>query len=183
VTDGEWAAVAVAAVLAGAGAGVLLTLPVWSRSGPRSFASRLLGVHAGLVSVVGVVAAAAAVRSWQIVGDDPGQHVAGLLQVSRIDGDDSLFALLVLAIGFGTCLAVAALSLAARFAASDDTGERIVACAVLALEICVGGYAVARVLGGSRGAATIAVALQLPLAMVALVSCWPPAHDPVGGPT
>jgi hypothetical protein len=174
VTDGEWAVVAVAVLLAGATAGVLLTLPIWTGTRPP-FAAALLSIHAGVVGVVGAIAVAAAARSWQLVGRDPGEPVAGLLQVSRIDGDDSMLALLVLVLALGTCLSVAALALASRFATGDDPAERVVACAVLALEICVGGYAVARLLAGSRAGGTVAVALQLPLAMLAMVACWPPA--------
>jgi hypothetical protein len=181
VTDGEWAVVAVAGLLAGATAGVLLTLPVW-RAGRRSFAGGLLGVHAGVVGVVGVIAAAAAARSWQVVGRGPGEHVAGLLQVSRTDGNGSMFGLLVLALAFGTSFAVTALALGARFATSDDAGERIVSCAVLALEICVGGYAAARLLGGSHSLLVWGLALQLPLAMAAMVACWPPAYDAIDQP-
>ena len=74
------------------------------------------------------------------------EHGSALLHVSRIDGDGSMYALLVLALAFGTLLAVVALALAARFAAGTDPLERLVASAVLGLEICVGGYAAARML-------------------------------------
>jgi hypothetical protein len=169
--------VTAAVLLTGTTVGVLLTLPIWTGARRPSFAGAVLSVHAGLVAVVGVVTAAAAARTWQVVGRAPSEHVAGLIQVSRTDGDGSMFALIVLALAFGTCFAVVALALGARFATSDDAAERIVACAVLALEICVGGYAVARLLGGSHGVAVVALAVQLPLAMVAMVACWPPVED------
>jgi hypothetical protein len=182
VSNGEWSAVAAAVLLVGGTAGVLLTLPLWTGPRRRTFAVVLLSVHAGLVGVVGTIAAAAAARSWQLIGDHDPKHVAGLLQVSRIDGDGSMYALLVLALVFGTALAVVSLALAARFAASADPAERIVACAALALEICLAGFAAARILGGSRSASALVVAAQLPLAMVAMVACWPPA-DPAEAST
>jgi hypothetical protein len=175
VSTGEWIAVAAAVLLVGATAGVLLTLPLWTGPRQRTFAVAVLSAHAGVVGAVGLVGAAAAARSWQLLGDhDPGR-VAGLLQVSRTDGDSSMYALLVLALVFGTALAVTVLALAARFAASADPAERIVACAALGLEICVAGLAAVRILAGSRSGTAIAVAAQLPLAMAAMVACWPPA--------
>jgi hypothetical protein len=176
VSNGEWVAVAAAVLLIGGTAGVLLTLPLWTGPRRRTFAVAVLSAHAGLVGTVGVIAAAAAARSWQLIGDDSTKHVAGLLQVSRFEGDGSMYALLVLALAFGTVLSVLALALSARFASSAEPGERIVACAALALEICVAGLAVARILGGSRSASALVVAAQLPLAMVAMVACWPPAE-------
>jgi hypothetical protein len=176
VSNGEWVAVAAAVLLIGGTAGVLMTLPLWSGPRRRTFAVGLLGAHAGVVGVVGVVTAAAAARSWQLIGRHDARPVAGLLQVSRIDGDGSMYALLVLGLAFGTVLSVVALALAARFASSADPAERIVACAALALEICLAGFAAARLLGGSRSASALLVAAQLPLAMVAMVACWPPAE-------
>lgn len=167
-----------AVLLAGLVLGVLLTLPVWSAPRRLRPVPALLTVHAGLVAVMGVVATASAARSWQLIDRDPQRPVAAtLLAVSRIDGDGDLYALLVLFLAFGTLLAVTALALAARFAAGSDPTERMVACAVLGLEICVGGYGAAHLLSGGHGAATIALTLQLPLAMAAMVTCWPPAPE------
>jgi hypothetical protein len=176
VSSGEWTAVCAAVLLIGGAVGVLLTLPVWTTTGRGRRVAALLTLHAGLVAVVGVVTTAAAVRSWQLVGRPPASTTA-LLEVSRIDGNGSMYALLVLALAFGTLLAVVALSLAARFAAGTDPAERMVACAVLGLEICAGGYAAAHLVGGSRSPVVLLVTLQLPLVMVAMVSCWPPVDD------
>jgi hypothetical protein len=169
--------VSVAVLVIGGAVGVLLTLSVWTAAGRRRRVPALLTLHAGVVAVVGVVTTAAAVRSWQLVGRSPTASTATLLDVSRIDGDGSMYALLVLALAFGTVLAVVALSLAARFAAGTDPAERMVACAVLGLEICVGGYAGAHLLTGSHSPVVLLVALQLPVVMLAMVSCWPPVDD------
>jgi hypothetical protein len=177
VNNGEWVAVGAAGLVTGGVVGVLLTRTVWTSAGRRRLVSALLALHAGVAFVVGVVATAAAVRSWQLVGRPTTENASALLQVSRIDGNGSLYALLVLAIAFGTLLAVAALTLAARFAAGSDPAERMVACGVLGLEICLGGYAGAHLLTGSHSPVAILVTLQLPLTMLAMISCWPPADD------
>lgn len=171
---GDWVVVSGAALLAGGTLGVLLTLPIWAGAERPRPVPLLLSAHAGLVAVVGVITAAAAARSWQLVGRPPSEQAAGLLDVSRIDGDGSMYALLVLALAFGTTLAVTALALAARFAAGHDPAERIVACSVLGLELCVGGYGAARLLDGSRSAAAVVLAAHLPLLVWAMVRCWPP---------
>ena len=170
-----------AVLLAGLVLGTLLTLPLWTSGGRRRrLVPALLSVHAGIVAVIGLIATAAAARSWQLIDRDPADAAKAavtLLDVSHIDGDGNLYALLVLFLAFGTLLAVTALALAARFSAGTDPTERMVACAVLGLEICVGGYAAAHLLGGNHGVAAIALTLQLPLAMAAMVTCWPPAPD------
>jgi hypothetical protein len=176
VDAAEWVVVSMAGLLAAGTIGVLLTLPLWSDGNRPPLVPAILSAHAGLVAVLGITTVAAAARSWQLVGEDPSEHASGLLQVSRIDGDGSMYALLVLALAFGTTLAVVALSLAARFSAGDDPFERLVASAVLALEVCVGGYGAARLGTGSHSVAVVILTLHLPLAMYALVRCWPPAE-------
>jgi hypothetical protein len=177
MTPGQWAVVTVAGLLAAGTVGILLTLPVWLGGGRGGLVPALLTAHTGLVAVVGVAAAGAAVRSWQLV-DDPTQPVQRtLLGVSRIDGDGRLFALLVLLLALGTVLSVVALAMAARFAAGDDPVERYVACAVLGLEICVAGYGAARWATGSPSATAIVLAAHLPIATLAMVRCWPPVEE------
>jgi hypothetical protein len=176
VDAAEWVVVSVAGLLAAGTIGVLLTLPLWSDGHRPPFVPAILSAHAGVVAVLGIATVAAVARSWQLVDDDRTKEVAGLLQVSRIDGDGSMYALLVLALAFATTLAVVALSLAARFSAGDDPFERLVASAVLALEVCVGGYGAARMGTGSHSVAVVVLTLHLPLAMYALVRCWPPAE-------
>ena len=97
--------------------------------------------------------------------------------MSRIDGDGRLFPLLVLLLALGTLSAVVALAMAARFAAGHDPTERYVACGVLGLEICVGGYGAARLVTAGASPTAVVLAAHLPLAMLALVRCWPPADE------
>lgn len=179
MSSGDWAVVSVAVLLTGTSAGILLTRSVWSLGGgwPGPVAT-LLTLHTGVMAVIGTITAAAAVRSWQLVGRGPGEVAdATLLGLSRNDGDGSLFALLVLFVVFGTVLGTTALAFAARFAAGNDPGERIVACGVLGLEICVAGYGAARLLTGHHGVAPAVLALQLPVAVAAMVLCWPPVDE------
>jgi hypothetical protein len=176
VSSTGWLAVAVAGTLAAAVFGLLLTLPIWtpSRRAPRLVAL-LLAVQAGAVVVGGTVVAAAAARSWQLVDDDPAQQAAGsLIEVSRIDGDGRLYALIVLLVVAVTACAAMVLSMAARFATSTDVLQRSIACAVLGLEIGLCGYGLAQVLSGSRNPLAIIGVVNLPLVMAAMVVCWPP---------
>lgn len=180
MSTGSWIVVCAAVLVTGAVAGVLLTRPVWSSRPERRFVPAMLSLHAGLALTTGLVATAALSRSWQLFGK-PATGTVPLLDVSRIDGDKEMYALLVLAAAFTTLLAVLALALGARFAAGDDPTERIVACGVLGLEICLSGYAAAQVLGGSRSVAALVATAHLPLVMVAMVVCWPPVEpEPIG---
>jgi hypothetical protein len=179
VSTGSWVAVVVAASILAAVVGVLCTLPVWTRHrGPR-LVPALLTVQAGGVLVVSTIATTAAIRSWQLIDRPASAHVARtLLSVSRADGDGSMFALLVLAFVLVGGLSTLLLLLAARFAATSDPAERTIACAVLGLEIGLCGYGLAACLGGSRSGPAVVAVVNLPLAMAAMVACWPPhAHD------
>lgn len=173
-TGSAVAVVAAASVLALV-VGVLLTLPVWrGGAGPR-LVSALLTVQAGGVLVLGAIATTAAARSWLLVDRDPARAAGStLISVSRIDGDGSMFALVVLGIVALTGLAAVLLLLGARFAASAHTTERAIACAVLGLEIGLSGYGLAACLNGSRSAAALVAVVNLPLAMAAMIACWPP---------
>jgi hypothetical protein len=177
MTTDQWVVVTVAVLLAAGTVGILLTLPVWLGGRRGGLVAALLTAHTGLVAVVGLLTAGAAVRSWQLV-DDPTRRVEPtLIEVSRIDGDGRLFALIVLLLALGTVLAVVALAMAARFAAGDDPVERYVACGVLGLEICLGGYGAARCLTGSASATALVLTAHLPIAMLAMVRCWPPVEE------
>jgi hypothetical protein len=176
VDTGEWIVVSVAVVLAGGTFGVLLNRPLWLGGSRPGLVSAMLSVHAGLAAVIGVVTASAAARSWQLIGRPLTENAAGLLDVSRTDGDGSMYALLVMALAFATGLTVTALALGARFADGDDPAERIVACAVLAFELCIGGYGAARVLDGNAGVVAVLLTLHLPVLMYAMVRCWPPVE-------
>ena len=181
MTNGDWVAVIAATVLAAIPIGVLLTWPVWRRgSGPR-LVPALLTLHTGAVVVVGTIGIAAAVRSWQLVDEDPSEQAAGaLLDVSRVDGDQALDALLVLLLVAVTGLLAVLLSQAARFAAGDDPGDRTIACAVLGLEIGVAGLGIAQLVTGQVTALTWLGVGHLPVLVAAMVACWPPS--PAGPP-
>ncbi len=174
----------VATVLASAVAGGLVTWSLWTdgtfeRGGlRRRLVPGLLSLHAGAALVVGTVTAAAAVRSWQLVDRDPQQEAASaLLDVSRVDGDRALYALLVLLLVATTGCLTLLLAQSARFAATDDGTQRSVACGVLGLEIGLCGLGLARlVIGGVSAPALLAVA-HLPVLITAMVLCWPPHPD------
>ena len=184
MSTAQWLVVALAALPLAAALGVLLTFSLWRDRGRGPwFAPALLTVHAGLVALTGVIATAAAVRSWQLV--DAGQDEAAssaLVEVRRIDGDTSLYALVVLVLVAATALAVVLLGTAARFAASDHPVDRAIACAVIGLEVAVTGIGLAYVAGGSRSPLALASVAHLPVLLAAMVACWPagdrPATDP-----
>jgi hypothetical protein len=180
----EWAAVVVATVLTAVPVGVLLTWSVWaggaSRPG-RRFVPGLLTLHAGAAVILGVIGTGAAVRSWQLVDRDRREEAAGaLLDVSRIDGDQALYALLVLFLVAVTGLLAVMLSQAARFAAGSDPGARSIACAVIGLEIGGAGVGLAQLATGDRSAWVLAAVGHLPVLIAAMVACWPPHPHPVG---
>jgi hypothetical protein len=175
VSTGDWVVVVVAGAILAVVVGVLATLPIWTRRGGPRVVPALLALQAGGVLVVGTVATAAAVRSWQIIDRPAGAHVARtLITVSHIDGDGSLYALIVLTVVAVAGLAAALLLVGARFAATSDPTERTVACAVLGVEIGLCGYGLAACIGGSRSAPALLSVVNLPLAMAAMVACWPP---------
>lgn len=176
MSTGSWIAVLAAGAVAAAVLGGLFAFPLRDRPGPRVVAV-LLSLHAGVVVVVGTTTGAAAVRSWQLV-DRPAQTAAdpALLAVSRIDGDGSMFALLVLFLVAAAAVAIALLLVSSRLAASTDPGDRAVACAVLALEVALSGYGLAAAIGGSRSLPALLAVANLPIAMAAMVACWPQRH-------
>jgi hypothetical protein len=179
MTDAEWVLVAVAGTLAAAILGVLLTRPAWAgRRGGSRFVTALLGLHAGAVVVGGAVLASAAVQSWQRHGDDPAEHAASsaLIDVGAVDGDQRLYALLLLFVVAVVITAAALLTIAARSSVDPDPSSRAMACAVLGLEIGLCGFALARVLAGSRGAVYLIGVAHLPFLMTALVLAWPTHH-------
>ena len=174
MSTGSWVAVVFAASIIAAVVGMLATLPIWTRGPGRRLVPALLTAQAGGVIVLGTIAVAAAVRSWQLV-DRPTAHVTRtLVTVSRIDGDGRMYALIVLVLVAVAGLSALLLVLAARFAAGSDPTERTIACAVLGLEIGLCGYGLAACLGGSRSAPALLAVVNLPLAMAAMIACWPP---------
>jgi hypothetical protein len=175
VSGGTWVAVVAATLVASAVAGALFTLPVWAGGRRARPVAMLLSLQGGGALVVGAIVASAAARSWHLLDQPPSQQVRPtLMTVSRIDGDGSMFALVLLAVVAMAVLSAIVLFLSARFAAGDVPSERTIACIVLGLEIGISGYGLAALLGGTRGAAPVLAVINLPLAMAAMVACWPP---------
>lgn len=175
-----WAAVGVAATAAALVVAALLVLP-GGRSGGSVFPAGLLAAQAGAVVVGGAVLIGAAVRSGQLVTrPTDAEQAASLLRLTGLDGGDSGFfrLLVVLTVLLGSLLVVV-LALAARFAAEVDPLERALACAVLALEAGLSGFALVLVVLGDRSLPVVLAAAALPLPVVAAITCWPrTAADP-----
>ena len=175
MSAGDWVAVLAAILAASAVAGALFTLPAWRERGGSRLVAGLLAVQGGGALVVGAVGASAAARSWQLVDRPATQPVTHtLLTVSRIDGQGSMFALILVAVVAASVLSAIVLFLSARFARGAVPSERTIACVVLGLEIGLCGYGLAALLGGSHEPATVASVVNLPLAMAGLLACWPP---------
>ncbi len=171
-----WGAVWTGAALAAVVVGVLLTLPAWqTRTGAR-LAVTVLSVQTGAVVVTGSVLLAVAARTWQLL-DRPvdAEPATALLRLSRIDGDTAFLALIVLLVAVLTALGAGLTALATRFAAGTDVLERSIACALLALELGVSGFAVVRLLTGAQGWAYVAGAVAFPCLAIAFGACWPVA--------
>jgi hypothetical protein len=180
VSSGASIAVTVAATLLAITLGVHFTLSVWTQS-PAARSHRLvaalLTLQAGGALVLGTIATTAAARSWQLI-DRPVDAPAGpnLFTVSRIDGNGSMFALIVLAVVAAAALSAVVLLLAARFVVGHDPAERWIACIVLGLEIGLCGYGLSAALGGSHSAPALLAVVNLPLAVAGMVVAWPPAR-------
>lgn len=173
-----WAAVWLAGALAAAVVGVLLTLPAWrSRVGAR-LSVTVLTIQTGAVLVTGVVLAAAALRSRQLL-DQPidAEPAVALLRLSRVDGDASFLALMVLIVTVLSALVATISAVAAQMAAGTDRIERSIASALLAIELGVAGFAVVLVVLGERGGLALAGAALFPVLAAATVTCWP-HHTP-----
>lgn len=170
-----WTAVWVAAALATAVVGVLLTYPAWERRTGARLAVTLLALQAGAAVVGGSVLLGLAVRSWQLVDTPDGAPLArSLVRISRIDGDTALVAMIVLLVVVLSALLALVTSLAAGMAASDDPTERWAAAVVLGLELGAAGAACgALLLGVDGGGALVVAALHLPVTAVAFATCLP----------
>lgn len=169
-----WSTVAAAAALAAVVIGVLLTLPAWrTRSGSR-LAVWVLTAHVGAVVVGGVVLAATAVRTWQLL-DQPVESAAhpALLRLSAVDGDPGFYALMLLVTVVLTALVAVLLALATRWAAGEALVGRYIACAVLLLVLLADAAAAGMVVLGSRAWPYLLLTASWPLTAAALTSCWP----------
>ncbi len=168
-----WTTVWVAGALAVVVVGVLLTLPAWrQRTGARA-AVAVLTLQTGAVSVAAVVLGGMAVRSWQLIDRPEGEQAASLVRLSGIDGDTGFFALMVLLVVLGGGLFATMSALATRFAAADDGWERLVASALLALELGAASYLVVRFALGARAWPFTAGTAAAPILLAALITCWP----------
>lgn len=169
-----WVAVWIAGSLAAVVVGVLLTLPAWRVRGGARVAVMVLTVQTGAAVVVGLVLAGVGVRSWQLVGRSVDAHPAvALVRLSRVDGDTALVAVMVLLIVVLSALVAILTATSAQLAAEPDSTGRLVACAVLAVELILQGYATVRLVGGAHGWPFLGSALALPVVALAFVTCWP----------
>lgn len=169
-----WAAVWLAGALASVVLGLLLTLPAWRARGGARVATAVLGVQSGTVAVIGIVLTGVALRSWQLVGhaaDAP--PATALVRLSRVDGDQAFFALMVIGVTVLSALLVVLTASAAQLAAATDPGQRLIASAVLAVELAGAGYMGVRLLLGSRGLPYALSGMAIPVLGLALASCWP----------
>ena len=175
VSTGTWAAVWCAGVLIAVLLGVLLTLPAWRTTGGARFATALFTAQAGAVTLASLLLVGVAVRSWQLI-DRPvdAAPTDALVRLSRTDGDTAYFALMVLLVVVLGALLVTLLALGARFARSTDPVERLVACAVLAIQLGAAAYLTVLWLLGEHGWPFLGAALATPLLAIALATCWPP---------
>lgn len=177
---GTWVAVGTAATLATVVLAAVLVLPGVRRGG-SGFAAGFLALQAGAAVVGGAVLIGAAVRSGQLVTREAGaEQAASLVQLTGLDGRDSgFFPLMVAVIAVLGLLLVVLLVLTARFAAGADPVERTLACCVLALEALVAAVAVVLGLLGHRSLPFALTAAAFPPLVLALITCWP--HDEAEG--
>lgn len=171
---GTWAVVWIAGAMAALVMGVLLTLPAWQRRTGARLAVAVLTAQAGAAAVVGTLLAGVALRSGQLAGTpaDAAASIA-LVRLSRVDGDETFFDLMLLVLLIVVPLVVTLTALAARFAAGHADGERWAACALLALELGGSTYAVVRLALGADRLPYLGGALAFPVIAAALASCWP----------
>jgi hypothetical protein len=168
-----WAAVWLAGALVVVLLAATLTWPMWRhRSGSRP-AVAVLGLQAGAMWLFGALALGAAVRTEQLSGTSPDPPAEALIGLGQV-GDADLARLLQLAVVLLVLLPAVLLTIAARFAGSDRVAERVTASVVLALQVGIWGVLLARDIGtGDPGASTWLAAVNLPLSVIALSSCWP----------
>lgn len=173
---GTWVLVSVAVALAIVVLGALLARLHTPAAGGDLLASTVLALHAGAALVGGALLAGLAVRSGPLANakaaGTPVSEVS-LLRVSVTDGDPRFFTLMVvLVVLLGASLTLL-LTVAARNARNPDPVGRVVACAVLALELPVAAYGLARVFLGHHEWPYVLAALHVPVLTIAIATCWP----------
>lgn len=173
---GTWVLVAVAVALPIAVIGGLLAQLHTPSAGGASLAATVLALHAGAVVVGGAVLAGLALRSGPLAdakaAGTPASEVS-LLRVSVTDGDPRFFTLMVAVVVLLAASLTLLLTVAARCARSRDPIERFVACAVLALELPVAMYGLARIFLGHHEWPYLLAAIHVPVLTVAIATCWP----------
>jgi hypothetical protein len=179
-TTATWAAVTVAAVGAGVVLAALIVLPVMQPGG-SVIGAWVLALQASGVAVAGAIIVGAAVRSEQLLDQPDTEQAASLLRLTALDGRDTgFFTLIVLVTLVIGGLIIAALVLAARFAADDDPLERSLAAGLLGIEVVWAVACWVLVALGFRHAGFVLPALSLPILVVAAWAAWP--RDPVADP-
>ncbi|MET0901768.1 MAG: hypothetical protein ABWZ52_00880 [Acidimicrobiales bacterium] len=175
-----WAVVTVAAVAATAVLGALIVLPAM-RPGGSAIGSWVLALQAGGVAVTSAIIVGAAVRNEQLLDQAPdAEQAASLLRLSALDGRESgFFTLIVLVTVIVGGLLIAALALAARFAADTDRVERSLAAGLLGLEVIGSLTCGVLVALGFRHLGFVLPALALPILVIATVAVWPRRGVPV----
>lgn len=150
--------------------GLLLSRPVLTgRPRGSRWVALLLGVDAGVVLVAGIVLAAAAGRSWQLLGEPDRPTGQAVLDISGSDGDGSLYALLIVVIGLLTLLLTLLLATATRSVEGTQPGDRALVSTVLGVEAVLAAVALVRLLTGAGAPVEAVVAAHLPLAVGGLV--------------
>jgi histidinol phosphatase-like enzyme (inositol monophosphatase family) len=159
----------IAVVVLGLTAGLIITRDsLVGRPAGSRLVALLLGVDTGIVLVGGIALAAAAGRSWQLLGDPANAGAHPVIDVSRLDGDGNLYALLVVGIGLLTLLGATLLGTAARCVQGDQAGDHAVVTTVLWAEVAAAGYCVVRLLLGADSRPFLLVAVHLPFSIAAL---------------
>jgi hypothetical protein len=159
----------VAIAVLGLAAGLIITRhTLTGRPRGSRLVALLLGIDTGIVLVGGIALTAAAGRSWQLLGDPVSTTAHPLVDVSRLDGDGNLFALLVVIIGLITLLGATLLGTAARSVDGTQPGDAAVVAAVLWGQVAAAGYCLVRVLLGADGRPFLLLSLHLPLSVAAL---------------
>ena len=171
---GTWVAVVGAALAVVVLIAALIALPA-QRPGGSGFASWVLALQAGGVTVAGAIVVGAAVRSEQLLGRPAdAEQAASLLRLSALDGGDTGFFTLIVLVTVGVgALLVTLLVLGTRFAADADPLERWFATGLLALEVLGSLTCLVLVVSGFRHAGFVLPALALPILVLATVAVRP----------
>ncbi|MDQ2650130.1 MAG: hypothetical protein M3Z03_11325 [Actinomycetota bacterium] len=161
--------VQVAAALLAVVIGLMIARPTLTgRPAGSRWVAVLLGIDTGVVLVAGVVLAAAAGRSWQLIGDAE-RPANPILDITGSDGDGNLYALLIIVIGLVTLLLTMLLASATRGVDGTQPGDRSLVASVLWVEAFLAVVCLLRLVLGDGNPFEVLVAAHLPLAAGGLV--------------